>query len=352
MIDTVKFLIPADKATIVRIQTKCERTRREHLTTKEVTYEYYREAIKVGSHNHSIIINPKETFGGIFVEFSVPKYVFGNNVEMIKPREVREHLEKFKSEMESHFDIKLSSLESWEIFRLDFCYNWTLQESTIARGAMDFIQKIDYPRKKKYLYDTSVMYKGSSYTIKFYLKGPEFLKNSRKEMEQKRGVDITSFYTEWAFMTLRYEVELKKKHLQKIYKKEQIFFSTETMETAEQVLRHYLDKVFKFVPIDQFENENVRQLISRNFSPIKALRLYQFYKAYYCGDETKLLYQQGGLDRSTIYRYRKDLYKIGVTFKRLSKELEMFDMNILKTIQVPSFDAIYTLQDYMKNTII
>ena len=39
---------------------------------------------------------------------------------------------------------------------------------------MNFIQRIDYPRKKVHRYETSVMYIGSAYTIKFYLTETQF----------------------------------------------------------------------------------------------------------------------------------------------------------------------------------
>jgi hypothetical protein len=346
MIDTIKFLIPADLATISRVKAKSERTTREDLSSRQIAFEYHLASVVVGSHSHKIIINPKESYDGLFVEFSIPKYKFGNNVEMIRPDEVTDALNLFKAELENYFEIVLPPLSSWEIFRLDFCYNWTFDTKQQAELSLDFIKKINVPRKKKIPYDTTVYFKGSSYVIRFYLKGPEFMKNSRKHMLDKIGIEETSFFSEWSSKVLRFEVECKKKHLQYLFKQERIYFNQELIDNAQSFLSSYLDRVFMYIPRNEMETENILQYISKHFKPKRALTLYNFYKAYFCNDETKILLEQGALERTTIYKYRKDLNRLGITYKIDQIKPELLDLGILT---IPSKQALFTLLDYKKN---
>jgi II/X family phage/plasmid replication protein len=345
MIDTVRFLIPIeDKQAIEKIKGMLTRTRRENLKTKELKYEYFLGEIKVGSYSRSI--NFKVDDNGIYVEFSLPKYKYGNNVEMLRPIKVVEVLESFHNELCKSIEKTLPPVSEWIVCRLDISYNWTLESKEKCQSLMNFIQRIDFPRKKPIHYDTSVMYKGTAYSIKFYLKGPEFLKNDFKafaEIDEEKAHQLAN----WAHKILRFEVEFRKGYLKELFGKKEVYISDIANDYhIEEILKYYLARVFKYINKENMKNENVWQLISDNYTKAKAYRLYNFYRDFYYDKGGKFRVQKS-LDRSTIYRYKKDLKRIGVSFTENIDDTRIVSINELI---IPSKKAKFTLLDYQLDT--
>jgi len=110
----------------------------------------------------------------------------------------------------------------------------------------------------------------------------------------------------------------------------------------QNILQHYLDFVFRYINKENMKHENVRQLINENYKPAKALRLYQFFKGFYFEPDEKFQIKKG-LNPSTIWRYKKDLKKIGVSF-----EENLGDSNFVavEELIIPSPKAFFTLLDY------
>ena len=169
MIDTIKFLVPIDDTAFLQsLKNVFTEVKKENLNTNEIGYAYYSSEIFAGSYEKKIIIRLEDKYySGFFIEFSVPKYAKGNHVEMILPSDLYSILEKFYSELCFHLGVVLPDFRTWPIHRLDICYNWIFKSKNQAEVVMDFIQRIDYPRKKKFTYNTSVMYVGSAYTFNF-----------------------------------------------------------------------------------------------------------------------------------------------------------------------------------------
>ncbi|MBK5215584.1 MAG: hypothetical protein JJE53_02135 [Candidatus Pacebacteria bacterium] len=345
MIDTVRFLIPIDnRQTIEKIKGMLTRTRRENLKTKELKYEYFLGEIRVGSYSRNISFKVDDK--GIFAEFSLPKYEYGNNVEMLHPIKVPEVLESFHKELSKSLEETLPPVSEWVVHRLDVSYNWTFESKEKCQSLMNFIQRIDFPRKKKYVYDTSVMYKGSAYTIKLYLKGAEFLKNDFKtlvEIDEKKAHQLA----DWANKILRFEVEFRKDYLKELFGKKEVHISDIADGWhIEEILKYYLARVFKYIDKDNMKNENVWQLISENYTKAKAYRLYNFYRDFYYDKGGKFRVQKS-LDRSTIYRYKKDLKNIGVSF---TENLDDTRIVAINELIIPSEKAKFTLLDYQLKT--
>src|ERR1039457_4900094 len=129
MIDTIKILIPiSDRKFLEKIKVNLVRTRRDDLETGKLKYEYFTGEIKAGSYSRSLSFKLSEGSPiGIFFEFSLPKYKYNNNVEMIKASEVPEILESFRKELCLKVKEELPLLSEWIVYRLDLCYNWTLE---------------------------------------------------------------------------------------------------------------------------------------------------------------------------------------------------------------------------------
>ena len=106
------------------------------------------------------------------------------------------------------------------------------------------------------------------------------------------------------------------------------------------VLVFYLEKVFRYVNQKSMTNAEISEILLENFTKRKALSLFQFHKAMYNDDEMKNMYQNGGMNRSTIYRYKKDLKRVGIGFSE--SELPQ-GKGILEQLIIPSESSKFDL---------
>ena len=261
MIDTIKILIPiSDRKFLEKIKVNLIHTSRKDLVTGELKYEYFTGEIKAGSYSKNINFKLSEGLPvGIFFEFSVPKYKLGNNVEMIKASELPEALEMFRKELCEKVKDELPPLSEWIVYRLDLCYNWTFESKEKCQSLMDFIQRIDFPRKTPIRFGNSLMYKGSAYTVKFYLKGDEFLKHDFKELLFK-DENNTHQLLDWAHKILRFEVEFRKTYLNSLFKLPKVSISDiSNNEKIEEIQKLYLEKVFCYINKENMKHEDTLQ---------------------------------------------------------------------------------------------
>lgn len=316
------------------------RFRKDDLKTGKVEFEFYSSNIELGSYHRTVAIKSTNLPQGFFVEFSVPKYFKGNNVEMIYPHQLPEILAQLYVELCNYLNYKLADISTWPIYRLDVCYNWIFKDQNEATYAMDFLRRIDFPRKKKYTYDTSVMYKGTAYTVKFYAKGAEFQAHDFDKLEINRAMALQT----WADRIVRFEVNLKRVYLQDFFGLDMVYLKDVIDDgTITDILKYYLEKkVFFYLNANSMTDENIKQILFENFTKTKATRLYQFYKDYYFNDEMKNMFVHGGLNRSTIYRYKKDLKQVGIG---ISIEKMPESKNILEQLIIPSLTSKFDLFD-------
>jgi II/X family phage/plasmid replication protein len=233
---------------------------------------------------------------------------------------------------------ELPPISTWPVYRLDVCYNWLFESNNEAVFAMDFIQRIDYPRKKKLLWDTSVMYQGSAYSVKFYLKGNEFLKHDYKEIESDRASELM----QWAKRIVRFEVGLRRVYLSNFLGLKNVYLENiSDDDVIIDMLKHFLSKVFFYINAKSMNTAEIRNILRENFTQTKALRLFQFHQGFYFDEELKAMYLKGGLDRSTIYRYKKDLQRVGIGFSL--KETD--GIGILEQLIIPSHNTRFNFLD-------
>ena len=317
------------------------RFKKDNVKTGKVEFEFFSSNIELGSYNRIVAIKLTNNPKGFFLEFSAPKYFKGNNVEMIYPHELPKILAQLYDELCTHFDYKLPEYSSWPIYRLDVCYNWIFKDESEATYAMDFLRRIDFPRKKKLIYDTTVMHKGTAYSLKFYAKGPEFHVNDFKKIENSKATSLQA----WADRIVRFEVNLRRTYLQDFLKLEKVYLKDVIDDQVIlDILKFYLEKkVFFYLNANSMTDENIKQILFEKFAKQKAVRLYEFYKNFYFNLEMKDLYLRGGLNRATIYRHKKDLKEAGIG---ISSEKMRESKNILSQLIIPSPYSQFDLVDY------
>ena len=326
---------------VEQIKGNLMRFRKDHQKTGKVEFEFFSSNIELGSYHRTVAIKFTEVPFGFFVEFSVPKYAKGNNVEMLYPHELPKIIKQLYDELCVYMNYQLLHFSLWPIYRLDICYNWIFKSDSEATYAMDFLRRIDFPRKQKYTYDTSVMHKGSAYTVKFYAKGAEFKANDFKKLDLNKASNLQL----WANRIVRFEVNLKKTYLPQVFLKDKIYLSDVVDDDIIlDILKYYLEKkVFCYLNVNSMTDENIKQKLFDNFTKMKATRLYQFYKDFNFNEEMKNMFLRGGLHRSTIYRNKKDLKRVGIG---ISVEKSPDTINILQQLIIPSPNSQFDLIDY------
>ena len=341
MIDTIKLLIPVtDPDVFQKLEGTLMRFRKENLNTGQIEFEFHTANIELGTYHRTVAVRSSSNPEGFFIEFSVPKYAKGNNVEMIHPSELPSIMDRLYVDLCEYMNHELPQYSSWLVYKLDACYNWILKDESEAQHAIDFIRCIDYPKKKRHDWATSVLYQGTAYSIKFYMKGAEFYQHDFKKVNSERAPELQA----WANRILRFEVTFRRVYLEK-------FFGLDTVYVAnladdwhiQEILVYFLQKVFFYINPITTTNEAVREILYTNFSRQKATRLFQFYRGFYFDDEMKAMFLRGGMNRSTIYRYKKDLKRVGIGFTLPDVQR---GQSILEQLVIPSSNSQFDLVDY------
>jgi len=120
MIDTIKLFIPIDDLELIKkLNGTLTRFRKEDLKKNIVEFEFYSSNVELGSYSRTVGIKSTNTPQGYFIEFSVPKYVKGNNVEMLHPEQLKPAIEKLYVELCEHMEYKLPHFSTWLLYHSD-----------------------------------------------------------------------------------------------------------------------------------------------------------------------------------------------------------------------------------------
>ena len=116
MIDTIKLLIPIDNTNLlIKLKGTLSRFRKENLKTNEINFEFYSSQVELGSYDRNVNVMSSNIPQGFFVEFSVPKYLKDNNVEMIEPIELNVAIPKLYKELCGYMNYKLPHYSTWPV---------------------------------------------------------------------------------------------------------------------------------------------------------------------------------------------------------------------------------------------
>lgn len=148
------------------------------------------------------------------IELSLPKFYYSHNIRLLY--DWMQALRILKREMEKHFHIRLPAIETWTVQRADVCYAWDTPSQKAAQAILDTLKRIHYPRKKPIIYDTSIQFTGATYSLKIYLKHPEFMQHDRKALLKARAkVSWIDRLEKMANGVIRAEATLRTKYLRR-----------------------------------------------------------------------------------------------------------------------------------------
>lgn len=311
MIDTVRFLIPVDKKQFALIRLKSKETMRFNHDTKNIEAHYWTVSTNLGSFQRGINIFLSDLKQDqISIELSLPKYFYGHNIYLLYESQLQECLSRLFSDLFEYFG-SFPDLSLWKVQRLDLCYAWKYRTQEQADQILSTIRSFKYPRKRVSFFDTSVMYIGSSYSVKWYLKAPEFHKHDFREMKLR---DLDRAYQLLGFSegVLRFEVTLRKASFKTHFGRKDFSALDLLTFSLQEKLEFFFNKALEFDSDEFMNSSKIFQRLKKRFDGIKAGRLYAFYLA--CNTENpedkKNVYST--LSQSQIRRNLNDLRKAKV----------------------------------------
>ena len=226
MLDTLKFAIPLTDKQHDRILSVVFESNREQWalfspTTGEFSFRRMLGLAEMDSESFHREIRwdipgryiPDDTY--LVVEFSLPKFWYGHNVSLLHdPIRPLNHFKQLVEKQLRLTRLKLPPVESWLLRRADLCYAWQCPNQTVAQIVLDNLKHLHYPRKQPHIYDTGILFKARTYSVKFYLKHPEFRRHDLKHLvDSGASLEWVNYVEQKAEGILRYEATLRANYL-------------------------------------------------------------------------------------------------------------------------------------------
>ena len=257
----------------------------------------------------------------IAFEYSVPKILYGHNMVSINPALIYESMFKVKESFEQRYGITLPDMTDWYCYRVDTCANFILDDEGQVRKYISYLQRLNYPRRFKNMYEDTGLYFASQHnTLKIYCKGVEFKKHDMKRFADDKKA--TRFYAE-AQQILRVEVEHKKRirYLIAQHEKEnnvtfrkfqgyvrmkdfiEIFFFEEEM-------KRIVSNMLCGTETKLMETEAVLNLLKRQYSDKQARSFHHIYLLIVTQGQKKT---KETINKGTYYRALKAFRELGIS---------------------------------------
>lgn len=227
MIDTVGFKALIDRDTFEDLKNNMIVTERIDKRTGDIEFEYHNVKLDFNSPswNYKVSFTLTDEYSAydkisrlpfkatdmphIRFEYSVPKILLGNNLISVDPCLISESMQKVKDCFEVLYKIELPSPDEWYCYRLDTCANYILENENQVKAYINYLQRLNYPRKIKNSYeDTGIYFPSRQQTFKIYWKGPEFKKH---DFDRAKNKDYAIENFLFAQRILRVEVEHRKR---------------------------------------------------------------------------------------------------------------------------------------------
>lgn len=225
MIDTIKLGIPLTQSQLTKLHKRLADDERWQWvqfqnSTGEIRLTRCRGLAHLDQHSyhreifwdipHSYI--PDQTF--LTLELSLPKFWYGHNIHLLY--DFVNVLKFLKKLFENQLHCRFPDVMTWQVWRVDICYAWRCPSQNIAQQLLNSLKRLHFPYKKPIIYPTSIVFVGSTYSIKFYLKHPEFINNDRKALlKDKASFDWINHLEQKALGVFRYEATLRRKFLKR-----------------------------------------------------------------------------------------------------------------------------------------
>lgn len=321
MIDTVRFQIKITPKTYEAIRKKSVDFTKYDNTKNMELFRISKNEVPLGSFDRKVsIFVPDEDI--CYLEFSVPKFLNGHNIYLISFDEFKIAMKMVYASLTTFFG-QFEEPETWQLMRLDLCYAWKFQSEEACGTMLELLASFDFPRKKKSIYDTSVMYHGQNYSMKFYQKYPEFYKHDHKILRDLGHLDFAYRMLDISKGVLRFEVTLRKKYLQYHLHKDKIYISDLQESRLWDIIKSLFSRYMGGFNLKFKQKSDIKKILQSYWGKEKGRRLYMFY--IFLLSEGKKVSKQFYAS-STVYQYMRELKEaqIPLTFN----EFKNFDMDL------------------------
>lgn len=334
MVDTIKIYSEIDRNTYDKIKSLSIVKNSVDNSKNELLYEIINDHLE-GSYDSrlSVRVGCGSKYGfanlGYYIEIegSYHKIVKGYNSH--NGYYDLEFISKSLIQMvELSYNIKLSEIENWYLQRCDIAICYDLKNQENVKSYINSLSRCSYPRRNaKFYYDESLYLSGTTTTLKIYNKMLEFKKHDIKKFNTI-DFDLKN-YLNFIKGFIRFECEVKKKMLSKIYNKKHIKIIDISYEKLKEVWCDEFMKLLKFIKNDLEivrGREEVRERLNKLYKASKASRLYNFYCAIQLNG---LIDTKESMSSSVYYRNIQDLKEAKVDFSQCYKieEKELFYFN-------------------------
>lgn len=379
MYDTIVLKSPEiDTDTVTKLMKFCRLSEGIDIFTGELLYTFTSGELE-GSYDYRIrfkVDNTEyikedtrtpirvQTYWHIIVECSLHKLLMNHNC-FGGPRDLKKSVKYLVKFLESVTSVELPDYKQWEVKRIDVSKIFVFKNKAICKKIVDNLKNAYYTRRKPRIYDTSVMFSGSTTTVKLYWKGPEFKKHDYKRLVKyiNREIDLNwskdnhdlimhklallkmeyDNILEKAYRILRYECEIKSRKLKDIFSKEVVLVSDINDETLHKVSD---DELFRLMKERCDEMDIVRR------SDLVLERLHNLY-GFNLGNSLYSTWAQlvqfgegrtkNTMSKPTFYRHKKQLIEAGCSWFCSTLKLQQFSI-------VPE-DFSFTSDNYVDDNV-
>lgn len=336
MIDTVKIYTSINKEIYTTIYNKSIVKSSINKSSGELLYEIVNDSLE-GSYSSSLSVrvgcgvkyNLCDLDYFIEIEGSYHKICKGyNSHDGIY--NLQYIVKGFIELAENAYNIKLPALENWYLQRIDIakCFDLINQKNVVEY--INSLSNCTYSRRKlKFFANESLYAAGTTTTLKIYNKYLEFKKHDQKKFVNT-NFDLQKYY-ERIDGYIRFEIEIKKKSLQKMYGQDKKHISVINLNYREfeNIWRIEFMKLLGMIENDLEVvrgKEEVKQRLLYIYKKSKAMRLFNFYCSI----------QMNGIDfvkrdmpSTCYYRNIKELKEARVDYSQIYeiKEVQNFYFN-------------------------
>jgi len=155
-----------------------------------------------------------ETKPFIYIECSVHKAMLGHNIYG-GPTDFKYAIKWLIEELEKQLEVILPYYADWEVKRVDVAEVYELPSFESCQEWFYIVNNSSFPRRQVYRFGKTGLYvQGSTTTLKFYHKGPEFVKHDKKRVKWLlTEVKLFELIAK-ADCIIRVEVEIKTRKLE------------------------------------------------------------------------------------------------------------------------------------------
>jgi len=252
----------------------------------------------------------------LVIEFSIHKFFVGHNLKN-GFNDLSDKFKLFIEFLESTLNVTLPDYRNWILTRLDFALTFKINN---VEDYFKYLKNCTYPRRKTFSYDTSMMWVGSTTTVRVYSKEHEFKKHDLNRLKNNMNFDIIDLVNTSKNM-IRAEVQIRKKKLIDINGGK---IMTINDYDYNKIIKLYDEEILKVYRIRENnikynKADDVMQILLENYTKNRANTLFSFYTQMQIFDESKV---RESVSRASFYRYRKELIDLGIDLKNSNIKID------------------------------